>query len=96
VSRIDLLLVLVAIVCALGVVTAQHHARKLTVAIQQEKDHAQQMEVEWGQLRLEHSTWSMPARVENIVVSQLQMQLPNPKQIQYVHVSPAMLQEVQP
>lgn len=95
-SRIDLLLLLVAIVCALGVVTAQHHARKLTVAIQQEKDRSQQMEVEWGQLRLEHSTWSMPARVENIVANQLQMQLPNQKQIQYVHVSPAMLQEAQP
>ncbi|WP_035383347.1 cell division protein FtsL [Ferriphaselus sp. R-1] len=95
-NRLDLLLLIVAIVCALGTITAQHHARKLTVAIQHEKDSAQQMEVEWGQLRLEHSTWSMPARVENIVTNQLQMQLPNPKQIQYVHVSRAMLQEAQP
>jgi cell division protein FtsL len=95
-NRVDLTLLVVVIVCALSVVTSQHQARKLIIAIQQEKDRAQQMEVEWGQLRLEHSTWSMPARVENIVVNQLRMQTPAQKQIQYVHVDPALPQEVAP
>jgi cell division protein FtsL len=79
------LLLMAAIACALGVVTSQHKARKLFVELQNEKDKAQQMEVEWGQLQLEQSTWAMPARVEKIASQKLHMQLPRNGQIQYIH-----------
>lgn len=84
VTRANLLLLLLAIACALGVVTSQHKARKLFVELQKEKDRAQQMEVEWGQLQLEQSTWAMPARVEQIAGQQLRMQMPKSGQIRYV------------
>ena len=84
VTKVHLLLLIVAVVCALGVVTSQHKARKLFVELQKEKDKAQQMEVEWGQLQLEQSTWAMPARVEKIATLKLQMQLPKSTQIQFV------------
>lgn len=84
VTRQHLLLLLVAIVCALGVVTSQHKARKLFVELQKEKDRAQQMEVEWGQLQLEQSTWAMPVRVEKIASQKLQMQVPKSGQVQFV------------
>jgi cell division protein FtsL len=42
------------------------------------------MEVEWGQLQLEQSTWAMPARVEKIAAVKLQMQLPKSAQIQFI------------
>jgi cell division protein FtsL len=42
------------------------------------------MEVEWGQLQLEQSTWAMSARVEKIAAAKLQMQLPQPAQIQFI------------
>ncbi len=84
VARAPLLLLLVVIACALGVVTSQHKARKLFVELQKEKDRAQQMEVEWGQLQLEQSTWAMPARVEKIAAAKLQMQLPKSAQIQFI------------
>jgi cell division protein FtsL len=71
----------------LGVVTSQHKARKLFVELQKEKDRAQQMEVEWGQLQLEQSTWAMPARVEKVASIKLQMQLPKSSQIQFIHSS---------
>src|SRR5271169_7243555 len=85
--RMNLLLLLTVIACALGVVTSQHKARKLFVELQNEKDRAQQMEVEWGQLQLEQSTWAMPARVEKIATMKLQMQLPKSSQIQFIHSS---------
>lgn len=66
--------------------TSQHKARKLFVELQKEKDRAQQMEVEWGQLQLEQSTWAMPTRVERIASGQLQMQLPKGGQIQFVRM----------
>jgi cell division protein FtsL len=84
---VQLLLLIVTIACALGVVTSQHKARKLFVELQKEKDRAQQMEVEWGQLQLEQSTWAMPARVEKIATVKLQMQLPKSAQIQFVRSS---------
>lgn len=80
----QLLLLLAVIACALGVVTSQNKARKLFVELQKEKDKAQQMEVEWGQLQLEQSTLAMPARVEKIASVKLQMQMPKSGQIQFI------------
>ena len=85
-ARINLLLLFVTIACALGVVTSQHKARKLFVELQKEKGRAQQMEVEWGQLQLEQGTWAMPARVEKIAGTKLQMQRPNSDQIKFIRL----------
>jgi cell division protein FtsL len=84
VARLNVLLLILVIACALGVVTSQHKARKLYVELQKEKDRAQQMDVEWGQLQLEQGTLVMPARVEKLAIRQLQMQMPQPKQIRYI------------
>ena len=83
-TRMHLLLSFVVIVCALGVVTSQHKARKLFMELQREKDEAQRMEVEWGQLQLEQGTWAMPVRVEKIAAIRLQMQLPKGGHIQFI------------
>jgi cell division protein FtsL len=42
------------------------------------------MEVEWGQLQLEQSTWAMPARVEKIAGLKLHMQMPKDGQIRFI------------
>ena len=73
-NRLNVLLLLTLMLLALSLVTAQHQARKTRQLLQQEKEHAQQMEVEWGQLQLEQSTWAAPARVEKIATQYLQMQ----------------------
>jgi cell division protein FtsL len=89
VARLNVLLLCLAIACALGVVTSQHKARKLFVELQKEQEMARQMEVEWGQLQLEQSTWAMPTRVEKIASRQLQMQLPRAEKIQFVRMEQA-------
>lgn len=43
------------------------------------------MEVEWGQLQLEQSTWAMPARVEKIASLKLQMHTPKGEQIRFLN-----------
>lgn len=83
-AKLNLLLMMVAIACAMGVVTSQHKARKLFVDLQQEEALAKQMEVEWGQLQLEQSTWAMHARIEKIASSYLHMRVPDPAKIQVV------------
>lgn len=82
----NLLLLFLAIACALGVVTSQHKARKLFIELQKEQEQARKMEVEWGQLQLEQSTWATPSRVEKIAGRQLQMQLPKSEKIQFVRL----------
>ncbi|MDO8893271.1 MAG: cell division protein FtsL [Sulfurimicrobium sp.] len=82
--KLNLLLIMIAIACAMGVVTSQHKARKLFVDLQQEESLALQMEVEWGQLQLEQSTWAMHSRIEKIASSYLHMQVPDPAKIQVI------------
>ncbi|HET7831771.1 MAG TPA: cell division protein FtsL [Gallionella sp.] len=87
-GALNVLLLLAVVLCALSVVTSQHKARKLFIELQKEKELAQQMEVEWGQLQLEQSTWATPARVEKIAAQQLQMQVPKTGQVQLLRVEP--------
>ncbi|HEX5364223.1 MAG TPA: cell division protein FtsL [Gallionella sp.] len=87
-NGLNVLLLVAVVMCALSVVTSQHKARKLYIELQKEKESAQQMDVEWGQLQLELSTWATPARVENIAARQLRMQLPANGQVQFIRVEP--------
>jgi cell division protein FtsL len=77
VTRVNILLTLILVACALSVVTSQHEARKLFVEFEKEQDLARQLAVEWDQLRLEQSTWATHARIEKIAIEQLLMQVPD-------------------
>ncbi|MHB1301610.1 MAG: cell division protein FtsL [Burkholderiales bacterium] len=82
--RLNLVLFAILVFCALGVVTSQHRARKLFVELQKDKEEARRLDVEWGQLQLEQSTWATPARVEKIAGGELRMKVPAPNRIQLV------------
>jgi cell division protein FtsL len=83
-TKANLLLLAILIACALGVVTAQHQARKLYVELQKEQEIAKQLEVEWGQLQLEQSTWAAHARIEKIAGRELGMRVPSVARTQVV------------
>ena len=83
-AKANLALLAIVIVCALALVTAQHEARKLYVELQKEQELAKQLEVEWGQLQLEQSTWAMHARIEKIAARELRMRVPAASQTQVV------------
>ncbi len=85
---VQTLLLVLVITSALSVVSSQHQARKLFIALQQEKENAHQMEIEWGQLQLEQSTLATPARVEKIATRQ-QMQLPTKDQVKFIRLGPS-------
>jgi len=88
-ARLNLVLLGILVVCALLVVTSQHKARKLYVELQKEQELARQIEVEWGQLQLEQSTWAMHSRIEKIASGQLMMHVPPPSRVQVVPPEPA-------
>ncbi len=76
--KLNIILFVMLIICALGIVTAQHEARKLFMEQEREQKLAEQLETEWGQLRLEQSTLAMPARIEKIARKELGMITPPP------------------
>jgi cell division protein FtsL len=79
--RPDAFLVSIVVASALGVVAAQHQARKLFSELEREQTRAHQLEVEWGQLQLEQSTWAALARVEATARETLGLREPVPGRI---------------
>jgi cell division protein FtsL len=77
-ARINALLLLALIACALGVITSQHKARKLFIEQEAEQSTAKKLADEWTQLQLERSTWATNKRVEAVASRQLGMRPPDP------------------
>jgi len=87
VTRLNILLILIVITCALSVVTSQHKARKLFMELERKQERTRQLTVEWGQLQLEQSTWAMRARVEKIATKQLLMKVPDASKIKVISLA---------
>ena len=68
-----------AVVCvmsAIALVYAKHESRKLFVeleALTQERD---ALNIEWGQLQIEQSTWAQHARIEKVATDDLALVRP--------------------
>ncbi|MEK6736226.1 MAG: cell division protein FtsL [Pseudomonadota bacterium] len=87
--KLNIVLILIAVACALSVVTSQHKARKLFVVLENEKEIAQQLDVEWGRLQLEQSTLGVHGRIEQIAKERLNMKLPPTSRVQIVSIDSA-------
>ena len=74
--RVNVFLLLAAVLCALSVVTSQHKARKLFQGLEAEQERAKQLDVEYGQLQLELSTWATSPRIEKVARERLKMRVP--------------------
>lgn len=85
-TRINLILFAVLLVTALGVVTAQHKARKLYFELEKQEELAATYQTEYGQLQLEQSTWAMHSRLEEYAQQHLHMQVPDMKRIQVINL----------
>ena len=82
--RADAVLVALVVASALGVVAAQHQSRRLYAEYEREQARAQALEVEWGQLQLEQSTWATHGRVERLARDELRMIIPQANDLRIV------------
>ena len=76
-SRLNLLLLALVMACAIGVITAQHQARKRFTELENEQASAKKLAEEWTELQLEQSTWATHKRVEAVAAKGLGMRLPD-------------------
>jgi cell division protein FtsL len=86
--RLEAMLIVLVVVSALSVVASQHQARQRFMALEREQSRMQQLDVEYGQLQLEQSTWAAHARVEKIARARLAMRPPVPGQSVVVEQGP--------
>ncbi len=80
----EVLLALALVASAVAVVYAKHETRQLFMELQTLIAERDELEVAWGRLRIEQSTWSNHARVEKLAREQMGMVAPAPDDIRLV------------
>ena len=77
-SLLAVLLAVLVLASAVSVVYARHDARQLFIELQQLTAERDTLNIDWGRLQIEHSTWASPGRVEQIARERLRMREPDP------------------
>jgi len=70
---INVILLLLIVVSALSVVYVKHENRMLYTQLRDLQKQRDLMDVDWGRLQLEQSTWATHSRVDNIARKRLAM-----------------------
>lgn len=74
-------LALAVIMSAIACVYARHESRKQFSLLQQLIVQRDALEVDWGRLQIEQSTWSTHSRVEQLARRKMGMHNPRPDEI---------------
>lgn len=85
-TRLNILLLVILIFCALSVVTSQHQARKAFIELQSEKERESKLDQEWRELQIESQTLGTHKRIEQKASKELGMTLPDPKKTVMVNL----------
>jgi cell division protein FtsL len=78
------MLAIAVITTAIACVYARHESRKQFTALQVLIAERDTLEVEWGRLQIEQSTWSTHSRVERLARRKMKMRNPEPAEIMVV------------
>lgn len=79
-----LLVFVFAIVCVLSAVAlvyTKHESRKLFIELEGLTHERDELNIEWGQLQIEQSTWATHARIEQVAKEQLSLERPEATEI---------------
>ncbi|MDH3590020.1 MAG: cell division protein FtsL [Gammaproteobacteria bacterium] len=69
------------LLAAVATVNARHETRKLFVELQQLHGERDELDIEWGQLRLEQSAYATHGLIEKIAHEKMGMSVPEPGDI---------------
>ena len=79
-----LLLFVFAVVCvtsAIALIYTKHESRKLFVELETLTLQRDELNIEWGQLQIEQSTWATHARIEQVATDDLSLVRPEATEI---------------
>jgi len=71
----------VCVLSAMAVVYTKHESRRLFVELESLTDERDRLNIEWGQLQIEQSTWATHARIEKVATDDLLLVRPDSSEI---------------
>ncbi len=69
------------LISAVWVVKTKHQSRQLFVELEALTRERDRLQVDWGRLQLEESTWGTHSRVETLARTRLSLYQPSPQQV---------------
>lgn len=79
-SRLPILMALLlaaTVVSATAVVYARHESRQLFIELEALESERDELNIEWGRLQIEQSSWAGHGRVEELASTRLDMEMPD-------------------
>ena len=71
----------ICVLSAMALVYTKHESRKLFVELEGLAHERDELNIEWGQLQIEQSTWATHARIEQVATEQLSLERPDSAEI---------------
>ncbi len=71
----------ICVVSAMALIYNKHESRKLFIELEQLTGERDELNIEWGQLQIEQSTWATHARIEKVATEELSLARPNQTKI---------------
>ena len=68
---------LVCVLSAMALVYTKHESRKLFVELEELTTERDELNIEWGQLQIEQSTWATHGRIEQVATDDLSLVRPD-------------------
>jgi cell division protein FtsL len=78
---LSILLVLLLLASSVAAIHARHEARQLFIELEGQIRIRDELNINWGRLQIEHSTWASPGRIEQIAADKLDMRVPQPSAV---------------
>ena len=66
---------------AMWLIYTKHESRKLFIELEQLTMERDELNIEWGQLQIEQSTWATHARIEKVATEELSLIRPKQTEI---------------
>ena len=73
--------VVVCMMSAIAMVYTKHESRKQFVELEELTTERDELNIEWGQLQIEQSTWATHARIERVASEELSLVRPKSTEI---------------
>lgn len=81
---LTLVFAIVCVVSAVAVIYTKHESRKLFIALEQLTIERDELNIEWGQLQIEQSTWATHARIEKVASAELSLARPDRSELNII------------
>ena len=74
-------LAVAVVVSSVWVIKAKHQSRQLFVELEELNRERDRLQIDWGRLQLEQSTWGTHPRIESLASQRLNLASPRPDEV---------------